>query len=124
MRELSDRRIVALWEAGRSRSLPKRAAMVAARVLERRDDWLAPLSMGKRPADDPESSKSGVRASDKGFLNINLSDYVRLLCWTTKQRSTTEQNLWCPAVCKAAHSPPDRSVDVARFGLEFPTILW
>ena len=57
----------------------------------RRDDWLAPLSMRSKTADDPESSKSGVRASDKGFLHVRLSEYVRLLRWTAKQRDTSER---------------------------------
>ncbi|MCG8652004.1 MAG: hypothetical protein MI861_19340 [Pirellulales bacterium] len=53
----------------------------------RRDGWLAPLTLGvTSKAEDPEVSRSGVRASDKGFLEISLSDYLRLLRWTSKQR--------------------------------------
>lgn len=51
----------------------------------RRDDWLAPLTLGGKLSGDPEVSKAGVRASDKGFLDLGLSDYLRLLRWTAKQ---------------------------------------
>lgn len=52
----------------------------------RRDSWLAPLRLGAKGGDDPELSKAGVRASDKGFLDLDLSDYLRLLRWTARQR--------------------------------------
>lgn len=49
----------------------------------RSDAWLAPLCI--RPeAKGPEIHKDGVRASDKGFLNMSLADYLRLLNWTAK----------------------------------------
>ena len=62
----------------------------------RTDDWLAPLSLGTSDASDPESSTSGVRASDKGFLPIKLSDYLRLLRWTAKQGGSLERNREVP----------------------------
>ena len=52
----------------------------------RRDGWLAPLTMKPAElADNPEVHREGFRSSDKGFLNLNWSDYKRLLCWTAKQ---------------------------------------
>ena len=52
----------------------------------RRDEWLAPLTMDRKSrADDPELNRKGLRASDKGFLDLSLSDYLRLLRWTGKQ---------------------------------------
>ncbi|QEF99555.1 hypothetical protein Mal15_36200 [Stieleria maiorica] len=51
----------------------------------RRDGWLAPFRLGKKPASDPELSEGGVRASDKGFLDLDWGDYLKLLRWTAKQ---------------------------------------
>ncbi|MCO8121559.1 hypothetical protein NHH03_07415 [Stieleria sp. TO1_6] len=53
----------------------------------RRDAWLAPLTLGEQLADDPQSSSGGVRASDKGFLSLNLNDYLTLLNWTAEQKA-------------------------------------
>ena len=56
-----------------------------------RDAWLAPLTLGKRStADKPEVSRHGLRASDKGFLELAWEDYKRLLRWTAKQREPVE----------------------------------
>ena len=53
-----------------------------------RDGWLSPLTLKPRVlASNPELSKSGVRASDKGFLGLDWSEYVALLRWTAKQRA-------------------------------------
>jgi len=38
-------------------------------------------------AGDPQVSRSGGRASDKGFLSIGWEDYLELLRWTAKQGS-------------------------------------
>jgi hypothetical protein len=52
-----------------------------------RDSWLAPLTLSPNSlADDPQVHKSGVRASDKGFLNLPWRDYLALLRWTGTQR--------------------------------------
>ncbi|MBX3416079.1 MAG: hypothetical protein KF851_19070 [Pirellulaceae bacterium] len=52
----------------------------------RRDSWLAPLTLNRRTlSSNPELSKSGVRASDKGFLNLAWQDYLELLRWTAVQ---------------------------------------
>ena len=51
-----------------------------------RDAWLSPLTINERSNVGPQSSKSGVRASDKGFLSLNLPDYLKLLDWTGRQK--------------------------------------
>ncbi len=54
----------------------------------RRDDWLAPLSLDSETlSSDPQLHQEGVRASEKGFLSMALSDYLGLLRWTAKQTS-------------------------------------
>ncbi|HMP79779.1 MAG TPA: hypothetical protein PKD54_10035 [Pirellulaceae bacterium] len=56
------------------------------RVL--RDCWLAPLTLKRREsASNPEVNRSGVRASDKGFLQVSWSDYLQLLRWTAAQKA-------------------------------------
>lgn len=63
----------------------KRQGPTGKRIL--RDDWLAPLKLSnKTPADDPQVHGKGVRASDKGFLNLSWQEYLALLQWTSKQR--------------------------------------
>ena len=52
-----------------------------------RDGWLAPLELSpKNLSDDPQVHAKGVRASDKGFLNLAWRDYLALLRWTSTQR--------------------------------------
>ncbi|QDV83573.1 transposase [Planctomycetes bacterium TBK1r] len=52
----------------------------------RRDGWLAPLTLNRSTlSSDAELNREGVRASDKGFLGISLTDYTKLLRWTAKQ---------------------------------------
>ncbi len=63
----------------------KRRNPTGKRIL--RDSWLAPLTLStKSLADDPQVHKGGVRASDKGFLNLRWKDYLALLMWTGAQR--------------------------------------
>ncbi len=51
-----------------------------------RDSWLAPVTLSEpKMADDPEVHRRGVRASDKGFLNLDCDQYLTLLRWTAKQ---------------------------------------
>ncbi len=50
-----------------------------------RDAWLAPLQIKERDQTGVQASRGRVRASDKGFLSMTLSDYLALLCWTGKQ---------------------------------------
>ncbi|TWU35904.1 transposase [Novipirellula artificiosorum] len=53
----------------------------------RRDSWLAPLTMHpEKLSADAEVHKDGLRASDRGFLNLSMRDYLRLLRWTAQQR--------------------------------------
>jgi REP element-mobilizing transposase RayT len=49
-----------------------------------RDGWLAPLELNPRVT-GPAVSKEGLRASDKGFLDMSLEDYLSLLYWTGSQ---------------------------------------
>jgi hypothetical protein len=52
-----------------------------------RDSWLSPLTLSHTSlADDPQVHRGGVRASDKGFLNLPWRDYLALLKWTGAQR--------------------------------------
>ena len=51
----------------------------------RRDGWLSPLRV-RKPVNEAEVHKQGIRASNKGFLDITQTDYLRLLRWTAKQR--------------------------------------
>jgi hypothetical protein len=63
----------------------KRRNPTGKRIL--RDSWMAPLTLSSKSlADDPQVHKGGVRASDKGFLNLPWRDYLALLRWTCKQR--------------------------------------
>ena len=52
-----------------------------------RDAWLAPLTLNPR-ATGPVMNKEGVRASDKGFLDMSLANYLALLYWTGSQGRT------------------------------------
>jgi REP element-mobilizing transposase RayT len=52
----------------------------------RRDGWLAPLRLDPlRLSLEPEVHSEGLRASDKGFLQLGWRDYLALLRWTAKQ---------------------------------------
>lgn len=50
-----------------------------------RDAWLSPLLLTGNPPSDPQISNSGVRASDKGFLEMGLDRYLQLLDWVGRQ---------------------------------------
>ena len=50
-----------------------------------RDAWLSPLTLNERGTPGPASSKSGLRASDKGFLSMTSEDYIALLDWTGRE---------------------------------------
>ncbi len=52
-----------------------------------RDAWLSQLTLNERDKLGAQTSRNGVRASDKGFLWMNLSDYLKLLNWTSRQRA-------------------------------------
>ena len=55
------------------------------RELQRRDGWLAPVYTNPRGGPGPQASRSGRRASDKGFLPIHLPAYLELVDWTGRQ---------------------------------------
>ncbi len=51
-----------------------------------RDGWLSPLTMRREKLSaDAEIHTDGLRASDRGFLDLAWRDYLRLLRWTSKQ---------------------------------------
>ena len=50
------------------------------------DAWLSPLTLNERTQPGAQTSHSGVRASDKGFLRLKLREYLKLLSWTSQQR--------------------------------------
>ena len=53
----------------------------------KRDAWLAPLKLHSHKLPGiPELHTEGVRASDKGFLNMSVSEYLTLLSWTAAQK--------------------------------------
>lgn len=77
----------------------KRRSPTGRKVL--RDSWLAPLTMNdKILAQDPQPHRGGVRASDKGFLNLGWRDYVELLRWTAKQRMSEASEKVPESLCK------------------------
>jgi hypothetical protein len=48
--------------------------------------WLAPVPLAETvTCPGPQSSRSGVRASDKGFLPLSTADYLQLVDWTGRQ---------------------------------------
>ena len=82
-------------EAGRIRrtSTPQSLRQRTAAAKKRRgrsiprDGWLSPLTINEQGQLGPQASRSGIRASDKGFLPLNLLDYLKLLDWTSRQRA-------------------------------------
>lgn len=66
----------------------KQARRVARRAGKRRvlrDSWLAPLTLNRKVlSGNPQANREGLRASDKGFLEMSWVDYWQLLCWTAK----------------------------------------
>ena len=56
-----------------------------------RDAWLSPLTLNERGTPGPASSKSGLRASDKGFLSMTSEDYIALLDWTGREGKPSKQ---------------------------------
>lgn len=60
----------------------------------RRDAWLSPLTMKPtEKAGRPEVHSDGLRSSDKGFLSLSMSDYLKLLRWTARQTSSAMSNM-------------------------------
>jgi len=69
---------------GRSRSVRSNEGQVG---YVRRDDWLTPLTLNERSVayKGAMPSKTGKRASDKGFLGLSFELYLKLLDWTGRQ---------------------------------------
>jgi REP element-mobilizing transposase RayT len=72
-----------------------------------RDAWLSPLTLDSK-SHGPMASKDGLRASDKGFLEMSVEDYLRLLVWTGQQKRGD----------KKGFIPPDHSPILERFGID------
>lgn len=50
------------------------------------DAWLSPLTLDKQILSlDAQVHSDGLRASDRGFLQLRWEDYLQLLNWTAKQ---------------------------------------
>ncbi len=47
------------------------------------DEWLSPVELDRR--EQRLTSKTGRRASDRGFLSLTLDQYLELLDWTGRQ---------------------------------------
>lgn len=52
-----------------------------------RDAWLAPLTLGDSLSSDAQVHSEGLRCSVRGFLNMTLQGYARLLRWTSVRES-------------------------------------
>ena len=57
-----------------------------------RDAWLAPMFLGRDVlSNDPQPHRDGLRASDRGFLQMDLPSYVNLLRWTAARPSRKQR---------------------------------
>lgn len=85
----------------------KRNSPSKRRIL--RDEWLAPVPLASNKlANDPQSHKEGLRASDKGYLSLSWLEYIELLRWTAKQRIQES----------AGHIPARLSEVLTKIGIE------
>jgi REP element-mobilizing transposase RayT len=82
-----------------------------------KDAWLAPLTLNPRMV-GPAINKEGLRASDKGFLNMSLDDYIALLFWTGRQGREDKKGKITVGACPDLGKVGDRRGDVVRFGME------
>jgi REP element-mobilizing transposase RayT len=76
-----------------------------------RDGWLAPINIQERGSPGPKVSKSGRRASNKGFLPMSLTSYLQLVDWTGRQLAGD----------KKARIPASSAPILQRLGLERDT---
>lgn len=81
----------------------------------RRDDWLTPIPLDEKAEAYAGAmpNKRGVRASDKGFLAMNLEQYFQLIDWTGRQlrRDSTRK------ASKRGRIPPQVEPILKRIGL-------
>ncbi|MCG8653482.1 MAG: hypothetical protein MI861_26830 [Pirellulales bacterium] len=100
----------------RRRRRAKRRSPTGKRIS--RDAWLAPLRIkAGKLADEPEVHRGGVRASNKGFLEMNLKDYLTLLRWLAKQSESAASRV----------IPKRMQPLVARLGIDlsmFRDLVW
>ena len=70
-----------------SRSRSKVATVEGQDRYVRRDEWLTPVTVDERSAAyrGAMPSRTGKRASDKGFLEMSFELYLKLLDWTGRQ---------------------------------------
>ncbi len=61
------------------------SASKLARKKERNDAWLSVLELQEKAHLGPVASTQGIRASDKGFLPMKLTEYITLLDWTGRE---------------------------------------
>jgi hypothetical protein len=55
-----------------------------------RDAWLSPVEADSR-LDDLNPQRAGCRASNRGFLDMKLDEYLGLLDWTCRQAQSDQQ---------------------------------
>lgn len=65
-----------------------------------RDNWLSPVPLKERGVGGPHPSKTGRRASDKGFLPFSSEAYMQLVDWTGRQLSQGKRGK-IPSQCEA-----------------------
>jgi REP element-mobilizing transposase RayT len=77
------------------------------------DAWLSPLTLDQQILSlDPQVHGDGLRASDRGFLQIKWEDYLQLLNWTAKQGIDGA----------AANIPPQMAMLLASLGVD--STMW
>ncbi len=69
----------------KKQSKSDRQGKTKANTKVRVDAWMAPLELDERSHLGASPSQSGLRASDKGFLSMRLSEYLTLLDWTGRE---------------------------------------
>jgi len=76
----------------------------------RGDDWLTPVTLDERSATyrGAMPSKTGQRASDKGFLGMSFELYLKLLDWTGREKRRDN---------KKGRIPSDLALILERVGL-------
>ena len=85
--ETSDHTSVQRRMAEAARALNGESPELTKKETPAADRFLSPLTLDERSDATlgPDVSKSGYRASDKGFLPLSVPDYLSLLDWTARQ---------------------------------------